>query len=154
DRRRHRGAGRDRDVAAGACPHAAARSLDGRATRRAQMKCEDAALLLHAFADGELDPGRSRELESHIVACADCAARLRDIQAMQRAFARPELRETAPASLRARLDQALPAARPVPTRRAMLRGFALGGALSAVAATGVMVLLTRSDEHQRLLEGV
>ena len=42
------------------------------------MNCDEARLLLHALIDGELDAGHAREVETHIAACARCAAELRE----------------------------------------------------------------------------
>jgi len=43
------------------------------------MNCERAETLLDAFHDGELDPVAHREVESHVRACARCAAVLNEI---------------------------------------------------------------------------
>jgi len=37
------------------------------------VACEDNALLLHAYSDGELDLVRSLEIEKHVKICASCA---------------------------------------------------------------------------------
>jgi anti-sigma factor RsiW len=67
------------------------------------------------------------------------------------------LKFTAPAALRQRIEAAIPApsARaPAPSRRSLLRGFALGTAMSAAAAAGVLFVVVRSDEDHRILGDV
>ena len=39
------------------------------------MNCNEAAPLLPTYGDGELDPMQSAEVEKHLLACAECAAR-------------------------------------------------------------------------------
>ena len=84
------------------------------------MNCNDAAVLVHALADGELDASHAREVEAHAAACARCAAELADAQEMKRALAGSNLRFAAPASLRARVEGAIPKPQPVADRRMLL----------------------------------
>ena len=72
------------------------------------------------------------------------AARLRwpPTAQMSRAVATADLRYTAPPALRRRIEAALPQARQ-PSRRDMLRGFAMGSAVSAIAASGLVVIALR-----------
>jgi len=114
------------------------------------MTCDEARLLLHASIDGELDAGHARDVEAHVATCAACAAELTAQRKMKRALADTNLRYASPASLRARIEAALPGARK-PSRRAVLRGFALGSAVSALAATGIVAIVLRADDQQRLL---
>ena len=67
------------------------------------MNCKDADVLMHALLDGELDAGHAREVEAHIEACPDCAARLQEAREFRAAFTPGAMRFTAPASLRARI---------------------------------------------------
>ena len=113
------------------------------------MTCDEAELLLHALLDGELDAGHAREVEAHIAGCPRCAAQLRAYHEMGKAVAGADLRYTAPPQLRRRIEAALPQAR-VPNRRAVLRGFAMGSAVSAIAATGLVAIILRSDDEQRI----
>jgi anti-sigma factor RsiW len=117
------------------------------------MTCEEAGILLHALLDGELDAGHAREVEAHIKSCAACAAELAAQREMKRLLAGPDLRYAAPAALRARIEAALPQARQ-PSRRAVLRGFAMGSAVSALAATGLVAIVLRQDDQQRILSEV
>jgi anti-sigma factor RsiW len=117
------------------------------------MSCEQAGGLLHALIDGELDSGQNREVEAHVAGCPRCTAALRDYRDMRRMMSRADLGFTAPASLRQRIEAAIPAPSVrtrAPTRRWLLQGFALGAAVSAAAA-GVAFVVMRGDEDQRVL---
>ena len=107
------------------------------------MTCDEAEVLLHALIDGELDAGHAREVESHIAGCPRCAAALRDYREMSKAIAEAGAGYTAPAALRQRIEAALPQPRAAPNRRAVLRGFAMGSAVSALAATGLVAIVLR-----------
>jgi anti-sigma factor RsiW len=121
------------------------------------MTCEEAKILLHALIDGELDAGHAREVEAHIEGCPDCAAELAAYRQMREAMAGADLRYTAPASLRQRIEASLPQSAPasnvtpLTSRRSVLRGFALGSAVSALAATGLVAVVLRNDD-QELIE--
>ena len=113
------------------------------------MTCDEAEILLHALIDGELDAGHAREVEAHLATCAKCAAAARDYRAMKNVMADGGLRYTAPPELRRRIEASLPQAE-TPTRRAVLRGFALGSAVSAIAATGLFAIVLRNDDEARI----
>jgi anti-sigma factor RsiW len=113
------------------------------------MTCDEAEILLHALIDGELDAGHAREVEAHLATCAKCAAAARDYREMKKAVARDGLRYTAPPELRRRIEASLPRAE-VPTRRALLKGFAMGSAVSAIAASGLFAIVLRGDDEARL----
>jgi anti-sigma factor RsiW len=124
------------------------------------MTCEETEALLHALADGELDAGHAREVEAHVAGCPGCTGRLRDIRALRNALSGRDLRFEAPASLRAKIEDALPAARPAPnpatrpartSRRALLQAFAFGTALSGAVAASVVTMVLRTDGDQRVL---
>ena len=117
------------------------------------MTCDEAKILLHALIDGELDAGHAREVEDHIATCPDCAAELAAYREMSKAIAGADLRYTAPPALRRRIEAALPQAQvpaQVPSRRAVLRGFAMGSAVSAIAATGLFAIVLRSDDDAHI----
>jgi anti-sigma factor RsiW len=118
------------------------------------MTCDEAEILLHALIDGELDASHAREVEAHIASCPACAAQLEAYREMSKAIAGAELRYTAPLSLRRRIDAVLPKAQAprvqAPSRRALLRGFAMGSAVSAMAATGLVAIVLRNDDTQRI----
>jgi len=130
------------------------------------MNCSEAEVLIHALLDGELDAGHVRDVEAHLATCPACTAKLAAVRTMRQAMAAAELKESAPAHLRARIEAALPAPPPrAPTaaagfspwrlsRRFFVGGFALGTALSgAVAATLVLGVL-RDDQEQRIANEV
>ena len=113
------------------------------------MTCDEARILLHALIDGELDAGHAREVEDHIAGCPRCAAELAAWREMSKSVAGADLRFTAPPALRRRIEAALPQVQ-APNRRAVLRGFAMGSAVSAIAATGLVAIVLRSDDEARI----
>jgi anti-sigma factor RsiW len=117
------------------------------------MSCAETAILLHALLDDELDAGHAREIEGHMRDCARCAGEFRAHRRMQEAIASaPTLRFDAPLSLRRRIEKALQLAPQRATnRRAVLKGFFMGGALSAAMAASVVVGIIRHDEQDRML---
>lgn len=119
------------------------------------MTCAETQILLHALLDGELDAGHARDVEGHLRECARCAGKFRVHRSMQEAIASAGLRFDAPLSLRRRIEKALP----VPpqrsaNRRAVLKGFVMGTALSTAMAASVVVGVIRSDEQDRVLGDV
>jgi anti-sigma factor RsiW len=116
------------------------------------MNCEEAEVLLHALIDGELDAGHAREVETHIAGCPHCAAALSDYREMSKLMASADVRYKAPSELRQRIEAALPQAKVVqmPSRRSVLRGFAMGSAVSAIAATGLVAIVLRNDDMERI----
>ena len=114
------------------------------------MTCDEAEILLHALIDGELDAGHAREVENHVAGCPHCAAVLqrlsRDEQGDRRSRrALQGAARTAPAHR----GGAAATARRLPSRRAVLRGFAMGSAVSAMAATGLVAIVLRNDDVER-----
>src|SRR5262245_1040877 len=97
------------------------------------MTCEESEILLHAFLDNELDAGHAREVEAHVAACPRCGVQLSQLRAVHTEMSAPQLRLSAPASLRARVEAMTPAARasatvvpyPLARRRTLLKGLAL-----------------------------
>src|SRR3954452_5107964 len=114
-----------------------------------EMTCEETEVLLHALIDGELDAGHAREVEQHVAGCPRCAAELRALREMPEAVSQADLRHVAPPALRRRIEAALPQPR-VTSRRSLLQGFAFGSAVSALAATGLVAIVLRSDDEQRI----
>lgn len=117
------------------------------------MTCDEAEILIHALLDGELDAGHAREVENHIAGCSRCAAELRAYRQMSSAVSDADLHFTAPPNLRRRIEAALPQPR-VTNRRSLLKGFAFGSAVSAIAATGLVAIVLRNDDEQRILSEV
>jgi anti-sigma factor RsiW len=119
------------------------------------VNCEEADILLHALIDGELDAGNAREVETHIVTCSNCAAQLRNMQELRRAMSPAALRYRAPASLRSSIEGKLPAPSPIDSnRRTVLKGFVLGATATALAASGLVLIVTRKDNDQRILDEI
>ena len=116
------------------------------------MNCEEASILLHALIDGELDAGNARAVEAHIAGCPDCAARLREFHELRRLMTPAALRHSAPAALRERIEGKLPTPGAVGTsRRAIVKGFAAGAVASAIAASGLLLMVMRNDDDRRVL---
>src|ERR1700730_4191490 len=119
------------------------------------MTCTEAEVLLNALIDGELDAGHAREVEQHVATCPRCTATLAAYRQMSGAVTASDLRYTAPASRRGRIEASLPQqlasnVQPMPTRRGLLRGFAMGSAASAIAATGLFAVVLRNDDQSRI----
>jgi anti-sigma factor RsiW len=113
------------------------------------MTCDEAEILLHALIDGELDASHAREVEAHIAGCAACATKLNAYRQMSKAIAGADLRYAAPPALRRRIEASLPQPQ-APSRRAVLRGFAMGSAVSAIAASGLFAIVLRNDDQSRI----
>jgi anti-sigma factor RsiW len=127
------------------------------------MNCAECEILLHALLDSELDAGHARDVEAHVAQCSVCAEKLRAFRAMHGAMAAANLKEAAPASLRSRIEGALPspAPRPAaalkfarPSRRMFFGGFAAGAALSAAAAASLFLTVIRNDQEQTIADEV
>jgi len=127
------------------------------------MNCTECELLLHPLIDGELDAVHAREVEAHVTTCAGCAEKLKTLRAMREAMAGAGLKFAAPASLRSRVEAALPqpsaeiiAPRRFsrPSRRTFFGGFAAGAALSGAIAVTLVVGVFRSDQNQQVADEV
>ena len=118
------------------------------------MKPEEAARLLHAYVDRELDAAKSLELEAQLAAdpaLRERFERLRDLSAGIREKADYH---AAPSSLAARLSAALPGAASIAPRRVARWILPVAAAaLVAVLATGI-VLVRPGDEEALLREMV
>jgi anti-sigma factor RsiW len=116
------------------------------------MTCNEAEVLIHALLDGELDAGHAREVEAHLAGCTKCSTNLRSFRDMRQAMTAANLDYQAPASLRASLDRIFPRADVgKPNRRALLKGFAAGGTISAIAASGLFMIVMHADDDRRML---
>jgi anti-sigma factor RsiW len=115
------------------------------------MNCDEAEVLMHALIDGELDAGHAREVEAHVEGCAGCTARLREFRELRAAMAPAAMRFMAPAGLRARIEGKLPVPQAVTSRRSVIKGFAAGAGLSAIAASGLLLMVMRTDDQKRIL---
>jgi len=115
------------------------------------MTCEEVRVLVHALADGELDAGHAREVEAHVAQCEACAAELAAAREVKHALRTQPLGFDVPATLRAKIDGVVPAPVPVPNRRALLKGFALGGITSALVAASLTFVVLRDGRDDRIL---
>ncbi|HMH19007.1 MAG TPA: anti-sigma factor [Burkholderiales bacterium] len=121
------------------------------------MTREEAAGLLHAYVDGELDAAKSVELEAHLAgnpAARAASERLREMSAAIRDRADYH---AAPASLAARLRASVPTAPEEIPRRAgwgaWLRPAALIAAIALVTWV-VAVVVMRPGEDERIAQEV
>ncbi len=115
------------------------------------MTCDEAAILVHALVDGELDAGHAREVEAHVASCARCAAELAAARELREALRHESPGYAAPVSLRDRIDRAVPQPVAAASRRAILKGFAAGSLVSAAAAAGFALVIVRADRDRRIL---
>ena len=134
------------------------------------MNCDEAEILLHGLVDNEIEAGHAVGIETHLRACAGCAAQLRQHRVMRDMMSGADLRFSAPPALRRRVSAMLPvAAAAMPLRRSLFRdfklrgfafkgfafnGFAFGSALSAAAAALLMIAVMRSDQDQGIVSDV
>jgi anti-sigma factor RsiW len=127
------------------------------------MNCAEYELLLHALIDGELDAVHARDVEVHVATCAGCAEKLKTLRAMREAMAGADLKFAAPATLRDRIEAALPAPSAQiiaprqffqPSWRSFFGGLVMGSALSAAIAATLVVGVFRSDQNQQVADQV
>ena len=96
------------------------------------MTCQETGLLIHAFADGELDLTKSLEMEAHLQECKSCALAQEEISRLRFSMKEPSLRFTPSAGFEKRLRAALPSeAREKPVTQSWWRWS------MATAATGI-----------------
>jgi anti-sigma factor RsiW len=103
-----------------------------------QMSPEEAGKLLHAYVDGELDPGASLELEAYLAQNPAARAACERLRAMSAAIRDRADYHAAPAGLAARLRAAVPAEPEQPARRRP----AWFSWLKAATAFGAVALVT------------
>ena len=119
------------------------------------MTREEAAKLLHAYVDGELDAAKSLELEAHLAgnpAARAACERLREMSAAIRSRADYH---AAPASLAARLRASVPAVPEEAPRRAALRAWLKPAALFAaiaLVAWVVAIMATRPGDDEGIAQ--
>jgi anti-sigma factor RsiW len=115
------------------------------------VACEDNALLLHAYSDGELEFVRSLEIEEHLRTCPACAQELREQQTLRKNIRSANLYHRAPEALRARIIAAAAPARgreqsqeaPLPfrvVRRLVFEWFAVAAAILIALALGIRII--------------
>jgi len=115
------------------------------------MTCDEAEIMLHALIDDELDAGHARDVETHAASRARCAAELAAARELRAALRGNNLNYAAPASLRGSIDRVMPSPATGTSRRALLKGFALGSVVSAAAAAGVSFVIIGGNRDSRIL---
>lgn len=113
------------------------------------MNCHEATALVAAHADGELDRLQRHAVEKHLATCAGCADAHASILALRSRLRNEVPYHTAPASLRARIEQATRPPRAEPARR--WRWLSLG-ALAGCAATVLAFLVVTAVLDRRAVD--
>ena len=105
------------------------------------MNCADAATLIAARVDGELDPVRLRALDAHLAECPACAAELVSLTHLKTRLAAAAPYHRAPPGLRREIDAMLADAAQREGAPAGWFGASRGGrAFAAGASTGAAAL--------------
>jgi anti-sigma factor RsiW len=128
------------------------------AQKEATMKCKQSEFLLHRLIDAELDADCTIGAKTHVAYCRECAETLTALRRLRETIAAANLKETAPVSLRARIETVLPqpsadivdftprkAARPA--RRSFFGGFAAGAILSSALAASLALTVFTSQQQ-------
>jgi anti-sigma factor RsiW len=121
------------------------------------MTCADVRHFLHVYADGELDPVRSLEVEEHLRMCSACTQACDGLRALRGVLARGPLRYAAPPRLHKGIRTALRAAERAETPRRLpwrLLAVAACVALAAPAAWWGVTRLGPSFDEERLAHAV
>jgi anti-sigma factor RsiW len=122
------------------------------------MNCPDVQLLLHPYADGELDVVRHVEVESHLTGCTACAEQEKRLRSLRSAVSSPPLYYRAPAGLRARLQTTAPSQPASPRRRAASQLATIAAAILLLLGTsamiGTLVLRAGPSADEQLAERV
>lgn len=108
--------------------------------------CEETRRYVDAWVDGELDPGASLHVETHVGRCEACRAEAEMIQSLKRAMAGLREQDQAPAALRSRVMMMLEAedkAADNEVRSAQKRKHAAGFMLAGAALAGFIVATGR-----------
>jgi anti-sigma factor (TIGR02949 family) len=121
------------------------------------VACESEGRMLQGYFDGELDLVRSVEFEDHLKTCSDCAAELREHQALRQSLRTANLYERAPESLRARIRAELLSSKVQPKvvpmrRRRVLEWFAVAAAIIVAAFLGARVIPNIGGQRQTDLQ--
>jgi anti-sigma factor RsiW len=116
------------------------------------MTCAELRNALHAYADGELDPVRSLEVEEHLRECPACGEVCGGLGALRGLLRREPLRYTAPPDLHAAIRSSLRAAgRAEAPRRQPWRWVALAASLALVSFTTWWAWTTRPHAAEERL---
>jgi anti-sigma factor RsiW len=101
------------------------------------VNCEEARMLVHPYADGELDLVKSLELERHLKDCAECAREFAAIGALRATLDEGDLRYAAPERL---VQRVIAAAHPRPRIAGIGGSFALPRASWGLLAAAAVVV--------------
>ena len=120
------------------------------------MNCQQAALLIDCYADGELDAAGILELEKHLHDCSACALAFRNVQNLKKSLKQDSLFYSAPAELRQTLKAAL---RPPTEFNRPFRTWSWFTAATAGVAVICLALLlslalTRPSPQQQLAQDI
>lgn len=123
------------------------------------MNCAECKILLHALIDSELDASHTREVEAHLATCPTCSKEFEALLSMRHAMTAADLKETASAHLRNRIETAFPpastrAAAPRKSWRTFFGGFAAGTALSAALAASLILAVFHVDQDRQIASEV
>jgi anti-sigma factor RsiW len=122
------------------------------------MNCQHARILIDGYLDGELELGRSLELERHMRGCDDCTRAYNAQLALRAAIGGSELAYRAPAHLRQRVQRAVRQADRTAAPRWMLPwqrlGFAAALLVAAIVAGTLAYALRAPSADDRLAEQV
>jgi len=118
------------------------------------MNCHEAAPLISAFADGEIDRAQARNIRTHLQACADCEKKHQDILDLRSRLRAEVSYFKAPPALRTRIGNLTKAApgRPGDRRDRAKCRWLTSAALAGCAATvlawiaGTSLLTWRASE--------
>jgi anti-sigma factor RsiW len=106
------------------------------------VDCKDAQKLLDSYADRELDPVHSMEIENHMRECAACSERYENQQLLRSRLSNPALYFKAPADLQGKIQSSLrriAGAEAVP--RARVRRWLNAAVPVAVAAIVILIVV-------------
>lgn len=105
--------------------------------------CVDQEMLLHALFDGELDAANSLAVETHLRACAGCAAELTRLAAVREAVGQSSMKHRAPLALYdrivAQIDGQSGNAAPSVRKQRSIRPWLAGG-ISSIAASLLLLV--------------
>lgn len=126
------------------------------------MNCNDAAILISAYADGEADRRQSRAIEGHLAVCPDCATKHEQLAELRTRLRKEVPRYSAPPALRASVLASIDAAKrsePTRTRFGDRWRWLTGGALAGCAATVLTwflgtTVIAYQENHDIAMEAV
>ncbi len=100
------------------------------------MNCDFTRTALHGYLDGELDATRAAEFEHHLETCRECTTALGSEESLRSSLQRSGLYESAPLSLRKKIQAGLDAATasPVAVRIPVWRWLAVAATILVVAS--------------------